>query len=337
LAGSESQKKAPTSGLLREQAISINKSLSTLGTVINTLVNTPKGRTAYIRYRDSKLTHLLKDSLGGNSLTSIIGNISPCSSTVSETISTLRFVKRAKLVQNSAKINRDFKVSVPQLQTEIEKLKAEITHLNTKLEQKPISKPFSSDLKLTQSMFLPDNSNFELIEEEFKDHPLFSICKKLTESNELIKREKFLADEKVTELQDLYQRQLEENKVKELTNRVKELTQLEVQLTTEEIAQVSEIKAGVQEINNKIQARSLNLHVSSENFNIPKELKSFDNLNQPSFGGISNGDIVGITDIDESFEIFNNEDMREISGFMEMTHHQNTLLVSFIIVNIIFY
>ncbi|KXN69779.1 P-loop containing nucleoside triphosphate hydrolase protein, partial [Conidiobolus coronatus NRRL 28638] len=127
LAGSESQKKAPTSGLLREQAISINKSLSTLGTVINTLVNTPKGRTAYIRYRDSKLTHLLKDSLGGNSLTSIIGNISPCSSTVSETISTLRFVKRAKLVQNSAKINRDFKVSVPQLQTEIEKLKAEIT------------------------------------------------------------------------------------------------------------------------------------------------------------------------------------------------------------------
>ncbi|KXN69780.1 hypothetical protein CONCODRAFT_91878 [Conidiobolus coronatus NRRL 28638] len=175
-------------------------------------------------------------------------------------------------------------------------------------------------------MFLPDNSNFGLIEEEFKDHPLFNICKKLTESNELIKKEKFLADEKVTELQELYQRQLEENKVKELTNRVKELTQLEVQLTTEEIAQVTEIKAGVQEINNKIQARSLNLHVSSENFSIPKELKSFDNLNQPSFGGISNGDIVGITDIDESFEIFNNEDMREVSGFMEMTHHQNTLL-----------
>lgn len=69
----------------------INKSLSALGNVINSLVESNEGRQRHISYRNSKLTFLLKDSLGGNSKTCIIANISPAASSLTETISTLQF------------------------------------------------------------------------------------------------------------------------------------------------------------------------------------------------------------------------------------------------------
>lgn len=60
-----------------------------------------------MHYRDSKLTFLLKDSIGGNAKTCIIANISPSSLSFGETLSTLRFAERAKLVKNRAKVNED--------------------------------------------------------------------------------------------------------------------------------------------------------------------------------------------------------------------------------------
>jgi kinesin family protein 15 len=85
----------------------INKSLSALGNVINSLVDISEGKSRHVHYRDSKLTFLLRDSLGGNSKTLIIANVSPSSSCQGETLSTLKFAQRAKLIKNKAVINED--------------------------------------------------------------------------------------------------------------------------------------------------------------------------------------------------------------------------------------
>ena len=74
-----------------KEAGNINKSLTVLGCVINSLVEMSEGKQRHIRYRDSKLTFLLKDSLGGNSKTFMIANVSPASTAFSETLSTLKF------------------------------------------------------------------------------------------------------------------------------------------------------------------------------------------------------------------------------------------------------
>jgi len=80
LAGSERTKQTNAIGDRLKEGCNINKSLSILGNVINSLVEVDSGRTRHIHYRDSKLTFLLKDSLGGNSKTRLIANISPASS-----------------------------------------------------------------------------------------------------------------------------------------------------------------------------------------------------------------------------------------------------------------
>lgn len=80
-----------TAGDRLKEGCIINKSLSVLANVINSLVDVSEGKSRFIHYRDSKLTFILKDSLGGNSKTSIIANISPASSQYAETLSTLKF------------------------------------------------------------------------------------------------------------------------------------------------------------------------------------------------------------------------------------------------------
>ena len=69
----------------------INKSLTALGIVINSLVELSEGKSRHVHYRDSKLTFLLRDSLGGNSKTVIIANVTPSPQSMSETLSTLKF------------------------------------------------------------------------------------------------------------------------------------------------------------------------------------------------------------------------------------------------------
>lgn len=124
LAGSERQKSTNTSGLRLKEAGNINKSLTLLGTIINSLVEISEGKKPHVRYRDSKLTFLLKDSLGGNSKTMIIANVSPASDSLSETLQTLRFAQRAKLIRNKASINEETSGSIDSLKKEIDRLKA---------------------------------------------------------------------------------------------------------------------------------------------------------------------------------------------------------------------
>ncbi|XP_078074311.1 kinesin-like protein KIF14 isoform X2 [Mustelus asterias] len=126
LAGSERCFTAQTSGDRLKEGISINKSLFTLGKVISALSEYFQAKKkVFIPYRESVLTWLLKDSLGGNSKTAMIATISPSASNVEETLSTLRYAKQARQIINIAKVNEDSSAKlIRDLKLEIEKLKA---------------------------------------------------------------------------------------------------------------------------------------------------------------------------------------------------------------------
>ncbi|ESO93536.1 hypothetical protein LOTGIDRAFT_118976 [Lottia gigantea] len=133
LAGSERADATGASGLRLKESGSINKSLVTLGNVISTLgmftvyfcENDGKRRNIFIPYRDSVLTWLLKDSLGGNAKTIMIATISPADVNYSETLSTLRYANRAKNIINRPTINEDANVRlIRELREEIARLKA---------------------------------------------------------------------------------------------------------------------------------------------------------------------------------------------------------------------
>lgn len=104
----------------------INKSLSALGNVINSLVDISEGKSRYVHYRDSKLTFLLKDSLGGNAKTCMIACISPSNMVFGETLSTLKFAQRAKLIKNKAVVNQDTTGTMNLLREEVKRLKEEL-------------------------------------------------------------------------------------------------------------------------------------------------------------------------------------------------------------------
>ncbi|KAK5657666.1 hypothetical protein OQA88_2738 [Cercophora sp. LCS_1] len=122
LAGSEKVGKTGASGQTLEEAKKINKSLSALGMVINALTD---GKSSHIPYRDSKLTRILQESLGGNSRTTLIINCSPSSYNDAETLSTLRFGMRAKSIKNKAKVNAE--LSPAELKAMLGKAKTQIT------------------------------------------------------------------------------------------------------------------------------------------------------------------------------------------------------------------
>uniref|UniRef100_A0AAZ1Y0Y6 Kinesin-like protein n=1 Tax=Oreochromis aureus TaxID=47969 RepID=A0AAZ1Y0Y6_OREAU len=128
LAGSERQSKTGATGERLREATKINLSLSALGNVISALVD---GRSRYIPYRDSKLTRLLQDSLGGNTRTLMIACLSPADNNYEESLSTLRYANRAKSIQNRPRINEDPKDALlREYQEEIKKLRALLTGHN---------------------------------------------------------------------------------------------------------------------------------------------------------------------------------------------------------------
>uniref|UniRef100_A0A8D2ZF76 Kinesin-like protein n=1 Tax=Scophthalmus maximus TaxID=52904 RepID=A0A8D2ZF76_SCOMX len=130
LAGSERQKKTGAEGERLKEATKINLSLSALGNVISALVD---GRSSHIPYRDSKLTRLLQDSLGGNARTVMVANIGPASYNVEETLTTLRYSNRAKNIKNKPRINEDPKDALlTEYQGQIAMLKAQLQNRSGK-------------------------------------------------------------------------------------------------------------------------------------------------------------------------------------------------------------
>ena len=136
----------------------INLSLSALGNVIKALTD---GKSKHVPYRDSKLTRILQESIGGNSRTTLIINCSPDSYNEFETLSTLRFGERAKSIKNKATVNEEksvaeMKAIVSNLEKEIERLQKYINSLESQLgivKSNPSSLPPSSSFKP------PSNSN----------------------------------------------------------------------------------------------------------------------------------------------------------------------------------
>lgn len=107
LAGSERLKRTGATGARRKEGISINKGLLALGNVINALGDDSRAKpAAHVPYRDSKLTRMLQEALGGNSRTLFIACVSPAASNFEETLNTLRYANRARNIQNSATVNR---------------------------------------------------------------------------------------------------------------------------------------------------------------------------------------------------------------------------------------
>uniref|UniRef100_A0A8C7F6V1 Kinesin-like protein n=1 Tax=Oncorhynchus kisutch TaxID=8019 RepID=A0A8C7F6V1_ONCKI len=134
LAGSERQTKTGAQGERLKEATKINLSLSALGNVISALVD---GRSTHIPYRDSKLTRLLQDSLGGNARTVMVANIGPASYNVEETLTTLRYSNRAKNIKNKPRVNEDPKDALlREFQEEIARLKEQLEKRSGKKKRK---------------------------------------------------------------------------------------------------------------------------------------------------------------------------------------------------------
>lgn len=186
LAGSERISKTGAKGSTLREGVNINKSLSALGNVINALSKTlghKKKKKVHIPYRDSKLTWLLKQSLGGNSKTIMIAAISPALDNFDESMQTLRYANRAKMIKNRAKINEDENARV------IKELKAEIARLKM-MTQRAGSVPIQQG-------------------DSAKDRELAEMREKLLENERLIKEQNETYESKLKRLstQKLLKRQ----------------------------------------------------------------------------------------------------------------------------------
>ncbi|XP_038865058.1 kinesin-like protein KIF3B [Salvelinus namaycush] len=156
LAGSERQRKTGANGERLKEATKINLSLSALGNVISALVD---GKSTHIPYRDSKLTRLLQDSLGGNAKTVMVATLGPASKNYEESLTTLRYANRAKNIKNKPKINEDPKDALlREFQEEITRLKAQLEERGTLAKERRRRR---NSRRLTKSMIVEDVAHRE--------------------------------------------------------------------------------------------------------------------------------------------------------------------------------
>ncbi|OXB62504.1 hypothetical protein ASZ78_008142 [Callipepla squamata] len=139
LAGSERMTKTGNTGERFKESIQINSGLLALGNVIRALGD-PKRKSVHIPYRDAKITHILKDSLGGNAKTVLITCISPSSSDFDESLNSLKYANRAKNIRNKPVVNYN-----PDLD-QIDEMKLEIRLLREALQNQQVCNQCSHDL-----------------------------------------------------------------------------------------------------------------------------------------------------------------------------------------------
>ncbi|KAL4629764.1 kinesin-like protein KIF13A isoform X4 [Arapaima gigas] len=154
LAGSERVSKTGAAGERLKEGSNINKSLTTLGCVISALADQSagKGKPKFVPYRDSVLTWLLKDNLGGNSKTAMIATVSPAADNYEETLSTLRYADRAKRIVNHAVVNEDPNARIiRELREEVEKLKEQLSQAES-LKAPELQEKLQESEKLIQEM-----------------------------------------------------------------------------------------------------------------------------------------------------------------------------------------
>ena len=250
LAGSERQKYTNTTGQRIKEAGNINKSLSILGNVINAVIEFNEGKTKFVPFRDSKLTYYLKDSIGGNSKTVIIGNISQSFIQINETQSTLNFIQRAKMIKNKSKIIENVNDMVKMLQNEIKNLKIINEELNKKLED--LIKENDEQKK-----------NIEIINKKNKN------IKKNKDLEDKIRQElvhEFRKNKNIN-LKDISQ----ENEIQNLNNNSNFLSKNDLKILFEKINHILSFE---DEINENFKFLDMNNVSSIENFLVQKEIYS---------------------------------------------------------------
>ncbi|XP_076868659.1 kinesin-like protein KIF13A isoform X2 [Brachyhypopomus gauderio] len=154
LAGSERVSKTGAAGERLKEGSNINKSLTTLGCVISALADQSagKGKNKFVPYRDSVLTWLLKDNLGGNSKTAMIATVSPAADNYEETLSTLRYADRAKRIVNHAVVNEDPNARIiRELREEVEKLRVQLSQAES-MKAPELQEKLQESEKLIQEM-----------------------------------------------------------------------------------------------------------------------------------------------------------------------------------------
>ena len=219
LAGSERQAKTGAVGERLKEATKINLSLSALGNVISALVD---GKSIHVPYRDSKLTRLLQDSLGGNARTVMVANIGPANYNYDETITTLRYANRAKNIKNKPRVNEDPKDALlREFQEEIARLKAQLNQRPQKErrkkekkekvvieKQKPVIRDSKDNQQITETTEKIDDQEVsdddEVEEEEEEDNSIKEMADKLATEKELLESDtSMVAEEKDKLLQEV--------------------------------------------------------------------------------------------------------------------------------------
>ena len=256
LAGSERQSKTGATGDRLKEATKINMSLAALGNVISALVD---GKSSHIPYRDSKLTRLLQNSLGGNAKTVMCANCGPADYNYDETLSTLRYANRAKNIKNKPKINEDPKdAMLREYQEEIKRLKEQLAGvgdgmmLNDAGEQVPmksarqeiVEKIVEREVIKEVKVGISDAEMQELTEKITKEKE--AVMKQAQEDmKELINQQSRTAQERA-ELQALLDREAEEKDKAEAQRR--EMTK-KLQLMEQKLLKGGEVisKASKQE------------------------------------------------------------------------------------------
>ena len=205
LAGSERQSKTESTGERFKEATKINLSLTCLGNVINKLVS---GKDQHIPYRNSKLTMLLQDSLGGNTKTVMIANVGPADYNYDETLSTLYYASHAKKIKNKPRINEDPKDALlRQYQEQIELMKKKLLAMGKGDLVKQISGNSGGNTVGNEENLIKNAlENLEKEKESFK--------KSAEEEIKRIKEQKNKSEEEKKEIIKKIQQETEDNKRK---------------------------------------------------------------------------------------------------------------------------
>lgn len=248
LAGSERQSKTGATADRLKEASKINRALSSLGNVISALAE----KSPHVPYRDSKLTRLLQDSLGGNSKTIMIANIGPSEYNYNETLTTLRYAHRAKTIQNKPVMNEDPQdTQLREYQEEIARLKQLITDRQSKEKPKEIKRKKSARVCKTSESEKSDKSESEneevTVDDTVNEKQILALD---AEANQAIGREKEVTNELAKKLQELEgqlirggknildtytERQFElETKLAEIAERKKREVEMQQQLELQE-------------------------------------------------------------------------------------------------------
>ena len=216
LAGSERLSKTGASGEGQKEAAKINLSLSTLCHVISALTD-PK--STYVPYRESKLTRLLQDSLGGNTKTVMIANVGPADYNYDETLNTLRYASRAKNIQNKPRINEDPKDALlREYQDEVQKLKQQLAAIQSGADPSELMKKHGiigkQVIEVEKKIFVEDKEKMREFEEKLQQEKEEIRRKAEEEKQRIIQEKSMREEEKQKLLEELQKREQDQEKAK---------------------------------------------------------------------------------------------------------------------------